>query len=163
MHEGVLGRFESQIDDWLSCPSVDEASSRPYPPTEKFQQLPLSNNLRLSGKLNTEGRTPPPGLPPTDDSIICPYAWSAPLHALNCEIIWPLELDVLPSNTSDSDADLTTTDTYLELDTPEYAGAIKDAWLVEKLLAMGGIRLAAVLNYLFVTEGESMVPLYLAN
>lgn len=42
---------------------------------------------------------------------------------------------------------------YLELDTPEYSGKIRDEWVVEKLLAQGGIRLAGVLNYLFADEG----------
>ena len=38
---------------------------------------------------------------------------------------------------------------YLQLDTPEYAGVIHDQWIIERLLAQGGIRLAGVLNYLF--------------
>jgi len=41
---------------------------------------------------------------------------------------------------------------YLELDTPEYGGKISREWVVEKLFAMAGIRLAAVLNYLFAVE-----------
>lgn len=42
--------------------------------------------------------------------------------------------------------------TYLELDTPEYAGRIQKEFVLEQLLAMGGIRLAAILNYLFAEE-----------
>ena len=174
MHEGVLGRFESEIDEWLSCPSVDEGSLRPYPPTERFQQLPLSDDRRQKALLGSPRRTPPPGLPPTDDGVLCPYAWSAPLHSLNCEIIWPLELDELQPNSSSTNIESTLSSetgheigpnaySYLELDTPEYAGAIKERWLVEKLLAMGGIRLAAILNYLFAVEGESTGPLRLVE
>jgi hypothetical protein len=44
---------------------------------------------------------------------------------------------------------------YLELDTPEYSGAIEDAWIVEKLMSQGGIRLAAVLNWLFADMKDS--------
>ena len=40
----------------------------------------------------------------------------------------------------------------LELDTPKYAGVIEDTMVVEKLLAQGGIRLAGILNYLFLEE-----------
>ncbi|PCH44834.1 phospholipase C/P1 nuclease [Wolfiporia cocos MD-104 SS10] len=36
----------------------------------------------------------------------------------------------------------------LELDTPRYAGRIRKRWLVERLLAMAGIRLAGILNAL---------------
>ena len=46
---------------------------------------------------------------------------------------------------------------YLELDTPEYSGAIAKAWVVEKLLAQGGIRLAAVLNEIFAPLIEGSV------
>ena len=38
--------------------------------------------------------------------------------------------------------------------TPEYAGMIKDRGLVEKLLTQGGIRLAAILNWIFAEVGE---------
>ncbi|KAI0790376.1 S1/P1 nuclease-domain-containing protein [Abortiporus biennis] len=38
----------------------------------------------------------------------------------------------------------------LELDTPEYAGRISEEWLVERLVAMAGIRLAGLLNALFL-------------
>ena len=90
------------------------------------------------------------------------YAWASPLHELNCEIIWPLALDELTPDNANLTSDVETeVNSYLELDTPEYAGAIKDAWLVEKLLAMGGIRLAATLNYLFTTQDAA--PLYLGN
>ncbi|KAJ3001231.1 hypothetical protein NUW54_g6561 [Trametes sanguinea] len=34
----------------------------------------------------------------------------------------------------------------LELDSPEYAGKLANRWVVERLLAMGGVRLAGVLT-----------------
>jgi hypothetical protein len=46
---------------------------------------------------------------------------------------------------------------YLELDTPEYAGVIQKEWVLEKLMAMAGIRLAGVLNSLFADiDGEGL-------
>ena len=41
---------------------------------------------------------------------------------------------------------------YLELDAPKYSGVISDRWILEKLLAMAGVRLAALLNYLFAED-----------
>ena len=142
MFEGILGRFEPFIEDWLTCP-LDQLfkSSRPYPPPNKLLQHPFRSNALKQVAITGEARrTPPKDLPPTDDGIVCPYAWASPLHQLNCDIIWPAELD---------NPDYARGSKYLELDTPEYAGRIKDEWLVEQLLAMGGIRLAAILNYLF--------------
>ncbi|KAG6808837.1 hypothetical protein H0H87_012497, partial [Tephrocybe sp. NHM501043] len=43
-----------------------------------------------------------------------------------------------------------------QLDTPEYAGAIKNDLVIEKLLAQAGIRLAAVLNWLFADYGDEL-------
>jgi len=145
MAEGIYDRFNSSISDWISCPSPESSwTSRSYPPSEKFQQLPLRSSVHTStpsdSTRNSKLRTPPAGLPPTDDSVVCPYAWSAPLHELNCDLIWPAALD---------DPQFWAQNTYYELDTPEYMGRIRDEWVIQKLLAMGGIRLAAVLNYLY--------------
>ncbi|KAL0958049.1 hypothetical protein HGRIS_000226 [Hohenbuehelia grisea] len=43
---------------------------------------------------------------------------------------------------------------YIELDTPEYAGVVEKEWIIEKLMAQAGIRLAGVLNWLFVEDEE---------
>ena len=82
------------------------------------------------------------GIPPTDDDTVCPYFWAKPIHSLNCEIVWPPAMDA---------------DNHppIELDTPEYAGRIEKEMLVGKLLAMGGIRTAAVLNTIFGDPEES--------
>lgn len=143
MAEGIYDRFNSSISDWISCPSPKSSGiSRPYPPSEKFQQLPLRSDVLTPSDLTRKSniRTPPTGLPPTDDAVVCPYAWAAPLHELNCDLIWPAALD---------DPQFWAQNEYYELDTPEYMGRIRDEWVIQKLLAMGGIRLAAVLNYLY--------------
>ena len=161
MYEGILGKYKPDLDAWLACPAVD-APSRLYPPTELLNQLPLTpssprNRFSLSeffySLLTPKTKTTPTtkslakdeDVPPTDDSFVCPYAWAKPMHQLNCEIIWPLELDD-PEREG-----------YLELDTPEYSGKIREEWVLERQLAMGGIRLAAILNYLFAGDEA---PLY---
>lgn len=45
----------------------------------------------------------------------------------------------------------------LELDTPEYTGYIAKNFVVEKLLAQAGIRMAGVLNYLFADDDDEVV------
>ena len=161
MHEGIFGRFADQINDWISCPADIR---QPSTPSSDLYQSEYSEQQPLVLS-NTEGAdaeiTPPSNIPPTDNSLICPYAWAEPMHQLNCDIIWPPALDELYVNTTRDldDNDLESTFTYLELDTPEYAGAIKKAFLVEELLAKGGIRLAAILNYLHATEDTVLLHL----
>lgn len=163
MYEGVLGRFRPLLDGWTRCPPADASVARSYPISDRLPQVPLRGEFLKS---SAEPAVPPRDLPPTDDGIVCPYAWAAPLHQLNCDIIWPAELDdnytarfagrdddVYGLLTSDVDSESAggrqPSSGYLELDTPAYSGRIKDQFLVEQLLAMGGIRLAAILNYLF--------------
>jgi len=102
-----------------------------------------------------------------DDDVLCPYAWASDIHTLNCELpIWPAELDakavsaLLPEIEShhdcagdlDAEMEIDTTGRprphpeLVELDTPAYAGQIRAQWVVERLLAMAGIRLAGILN-----------------
>jgi hypothetical protein len=68
----------------------------------------------------------------------CPYTWAKPLHTLNCAYAWPQGWD--PRSP------------VVELDTPEYLGKIADDKVVELLLAKAGIRLAAILNSIFVKD-----------
>lgn len=145
MYEGVLDRYTDELNDWLACPAVDDSSVRVYPPTERMQQLPLTPSRMNLVKSSMTGRKPAKDVPPTDDNIICPFAWAEPMHKLNCEIAWPRELDD-PEREG-----------YLELDSEEYSGKIREQWIVEKQLAMGGVRLAAILNYLFAGDEK---PLY---
>jgi len=114
-----------------------------------------------------------------DGPDICPYAWAKPIHELNCDLIWPKEIDEPPYNSVSFDdslghdchqkhhdeMDLEDNDDLLDsgkpsplinLDTPEYAGRVYGEMIIEKLLAKGGIRLAGVLNYLFADYGEEV-------
>ncbi|EPS97390.1 hypothetical protein FOMPIDRAFT_1025014 [Fomitopsis schrenkii] len=110
-----------------------------------------------------------------DDDVLCPYAWARDIHALNCAFpIWPAELDASSSKSTSthdcgahdhgsegelSEGEMGEMDRrprphpeLLELDTPEYAGRLREGWVVERLLAMAGIRLAGILNGLVLGE-----------
>jgi hypothetical protein len=74
----------------------------------------------------------------TDDFPACPFTWGKKIHPINCEYAWPANWD--PRNP------------VVELDTPEYLGKLGDDKVVEMLLAKGGIRLAAILNAIFLED-----------
>ncbi|KAG6840558.1 hypothetical protein C0991_005834 [Blastosporella zonata] len=162
MWEGILSQWASELPSWLSCPTPSATGG-------SFWQTVLSTFTFNPSE--------------TDDATLCPYHWAQPIHALNCEFVWPRELDEPPYNggTSfsnneraairgvgrdhhgcDEDAEderaeeFTPRAPLLQLDTPEYAGVIKDDLVIEKLLAQAGIRLAAVLNWLFADYGDEL-------
>jgi hypothetical protein len=161
MWEGILNKWADEIPSWVACPT--DAS-----PNAAWQQvMSMWSRLTRGGGLASE----------TDDELLCPYHWAAPIHSLNCEIVWPKALDEPPyrhtaphapahDSTSSHDCsgyDLNSSEAefadgpgpYLELDTPGYAGVISERLIVEKLLAQAGIRLAAILNWLFADlDGE---------
>ncbi|KAF8634806.1 hypothetical protein AX17_004059 [Amanita inopinata Kibby_2008] len=165
MSEGVLGDWASEIPEWLSCPAAPEPLAQDTGLQRVFSWLTGSGARRDSGE-------------ETDDDELCPYSWAKPIHALNCEIVWPKELDdesMSRDLQSEDEEQLSMSSVEeemalvdeagrfvggrlpkkpgLELDTPEYAGEIAKRRLVEKLLAQAGIRLAAMLNRLFAEEG----------
>ncbi|KAG6828220.1 hypothetical protein H0H92_008753 [Tricholoma furcatifolium] len=165
--EGLLSQWSSEQYDWLACASESSSSAAP---SSLWQQV--LSTARLDSEYKSR----------TDVNVVCPYHWAQPLHTLNCDIVWPPKLDESPFSVqeraairgigrehdchehSDESEDLGDDEfaprsprtPLLQLDTPEYAGRIKDEMILEKLLAQAGIRLAAVLNWLFadVVEGE---------
>ncbi|PFH48080.1 hypothetical protein AMATHDRAFT_81934 [Amanita thiersii Skay4041] len=165
MVEGVLRDWADEIPNWLSCPA---SSARP---TLDVPFAGLQHIVTIWNWLTNRGDDPGAG---TDDEELCPYSWAKPIHALNCEIVWPKELDEHDTQFLDDDeigsfhsvedemAQVNEDGQFiggrhprkpgLELDTPEYAGAIAKRRVVEKLLAQAGIRLAAVLNNLFAED-----------
>jgi hypothetical protein len=159
MWEGILGRWKDEVDDWTSCPATTST-----PRGSLWQQvLSTINPFSRSRDVGQE----------TDDDTLCPYHWAQPIHELNCQLIWPKALDEPPYNnftsleSSDLDSspdhteeEINSNDVdeesvdgrkriYLELDIPEYSGVVSKTMLLEKLLAQAGIRLAAVINWLF--------------
>ncbi|KAF8122839.1 phospholipase C/P1 nuclease domain-containing protein [Boletus edulis] len=177
--EGLLGRWQDEQDTWLTCPASD-SSTRPSSSSPQSQhqfastwQSVLSPFNLASARTSTGQGEGEDGLG-VDDDILCPYAWAKPIQQLNCEFIFPKELDdfVPPYHSfdlgdeecacgDDDDEDALTAlarkrkqSPYLELYTPDYAGMIKEKWIVEKLLAQAGTRLAAVLNWIFAELDE---------
>ena len=151
-------RWESEADSWLECPSSSSSQSGP--------QLVLAAPSRPH-RFGVDG---PPGT--SDSNTLCPYAWATPIHQLNCDIVWPADLD-LSARDDDVDApahehhhcgsgsvedemrewaETSSKSRYPELDTPEYAGRVEREWVIEKLLAQGGVRLAGILNGLFAPQ-----------
>jgi len=153
-----MGQWKDEVESWLSCPTREPPSQDDL----SWGQHVFTVWNRILGR---------DGIPiDTDDNLLCPYHWSTPVHALNCEIVWPPALDeprythlTIDPDTADccgldepSSEEFDSGEDYLQLDTPEYSGAIAKQWIVEKLLAQGGVRLAGVLNYLFADlEGGS--------
>ncbi|KZT10279.1 phospholipase C/P1 nuclease [Laetiporus sulphureus 93-53] len=108
-----------------------------------------------------------------DDEVLCPYAWASEIHKLNCELpVWPVELDANSSaafhscSGEDSDAEVEGKPRphpdLLELDTPNYVGNIRTQWVLERLLAMAGIRLAGILNGLVLGSDPEMEDILLS-
>jgi hypothetical protein len=88
------------------------------------------------------------GPPSTSDSdSVCPYSWAYTVYGLNCEVVWPSESEV---NGNDDEASSLVAGP--ELDNDEYTGNIEKDWVVEMLLAQGGVRLAGSLNSIFARQ-----------
>ena len=165
MHEGlsVGGRFDEESRTWLDCPAPHEDSTGPEPARsalgERVQAL-LALDFASAFGLTTRAGTEKEW----DDAVLCPYAWAKPIHELNCALpVWPHDLDLPGTHPSDGtsgldedgmsfDAETTGRPRHpelLELDTPAYAGKIAQEWVVERMLAMAGVRLAGVLTDVF--------------
>jgi hypothetical protein len=142
--EGTLNKWADEIDGWLSC--TPESSIIAAESTWQ-KVLSVFSNFSLQSRKRGVEIYP-------DGDFVCPYFWSQPLSALNCDIVWPKQLTLKESGEDESNLDMAA----LELDTPEYAGVIEKRMLLEKLLAQGGIRLAGLLNYLFADQGTAEGP-----
>lgn len=120
--EGIMQRWKDDLEGWLYCPDLTQRSPQHV----------------LGG-----GHSP---LNPNrwDDDLVCPYHWSKPTQALNCELVWPAEFDHPPHSPEPQP--------IIELDTPMYAGKIRKDRVIEKLIAQAAIRMAAILNGLFMDE-----------
>lgn len=168
--EGIRAWWSSDIDSWLSCPSEGD----PYPHSSNTASIkpshPILNQLNavvapltapllamLPGSLGSLAAAAlPPTLQPeakgfadlllaqtpeqlaargeTNQFPACPYTWAKGMHDLNCEIVWPKEY------TGDRSQPL------IELDTDKYLGEIGRKKIVERMLAMAGLRLAKIVN-----------------
>ena len=150
-------RWEDEADSWLACPGSSLSSYDP--------QLVLAAPRRPPRRADE-------GPPQTSDSDqLCPYAWAVPVQQLNCDVVWSADVDLSARDDNDAEThhprahhcgSASAEDEMRawlgkgkgkgnlpELDTPEYAGRIASDWVIEKLLAQGGVRLAGILNGLF--------------
>lgn len=159
----VPGRFDAEtVESWLGCPEKTQDGWAGQGFLGAMQQ-----QLGLRSARDEER---------WDDEVLCPFAWGKTLHKLNCELpVWPAELDLLPYNETayafvgpidghHGDDQESPDDFFarprrphpdlLELDTPKYAGKIYDEWVLERLMTTAGVRLAGILNGLFMdSEG----------
>ena len=134
--DGIGGKWRDEVNSWLECPGQQDPE--PLSLWQQTKQLVVGGTWKPSD---------------TDDEIVCPYHWATPIHEMNCEWIWPKEMDEPPYGGPPSKfGGRPPSHPYLELDTPEYGGKIAREWVLERLFAMAGIRLAAILNYLFAVE-----------
>lgn len=122
--EGIDKTWAGEVGSWIQCPTTGPPPSRGG---DSDDQIILQSQWQASD---------------TDDGSICPWYWASPIHQLTCDWIWPKELDNPPYNRPQGP--------LLELDTDEYGGKITQEWVVEKLLTMAGLRLASILNLIFV-------------
>jgi hypothetical protein len=147
-------RWSSETNSWLDCPASSSSSQSVAADLEHGQQAP--QEVLVPATAPRKKPHPGGGPPSTSDSdTLCPYAWGAPIHALNCGVVWPPQLDNPEFDTHthyDDDGTSLARGKYLELDTPEYSGKIEKDWVVEKLLAQGGVRLAGVLTAIFAQQ-----------
>lgn len=164
--EGIREWWTDSVDEWLECPVMDpypHSSNGAIPPspspfipeviskgaTAVFQAAlpdsvfgylagvlalpsPETDNLRAKSLQLAASAQPFPA---------CPFTWSKPIHAINCDVAWPKEYTGEPGQP------------LIELDTDQYLGRISREKTIEHLLAMGGLRLAKVLNEIYGEKG----------
>ncbi|TFK22384.1 phospholipase C/P1 nuclease [Coprinopsis marcescibilis] len=140
--EGVDNRWRDEIQSWLDCP----------PPTGIWGNLVGTVqevfSLFLTPQQITPRRYQRMGVDISPDGpVVCPYAWTKPVHDLNCKFVWPVELGFGKRSLQP----------MIELDTPSYFGALQEGMVIEKLITAGGLRLAGILNWLFAADGYARV------
>lgn len=130
----VLGLLPSSFATALSLAYPLPLAENANHPAGLLAHHPLSRRLEAQSDID-DSSVRALGIP------ACPFTWSKPLHELNCDVVWPKEYKGAGGP-------------LIELDTPEYLGRITQEKTVEKLLAMGGLRLASILNTILGTEEE---------
>lgn len=93
MWEGLLNPWAGNASHWLSCAA----------PTDKPDSDSVTTNSGLLGAWQSAFQATTKlvqtlimkeGVEITPDGpVVCPHYWAQPLHQLNCEIVWPKELD----------------------------------------------------------------------
>lgn len=165
-----MGRWKDDVQTWITCPNPDNASS------DGIWQTVLSLFKRdVAAETDSDVVCPYAWARPINQlncDFIVPKALDEPPYnqqslEFDSRSQWPDSAELLPEsevNLVQSEGRYHAGSTasndgpYLELDTAEYAGKIRDEFVVEQLLAQGGVRLAGVLNWLFASLEENEEP-----
>ncbi|KAJ8489441.1 hypothetical protein ONZ45_g13589 [Pleurotus djamor] len=166
MWEGILGKWKPDIEDWVFCPAPPSDDNVVAEAVSSWSQMIFGWRFDLAAKRAMEFITPlkkpytkEAASKEFDDEYLCPFYWSQPTHALNCKLVWPKEIDLPPYHNisaRDSVNPRQPHSPYFELDTPEYAGVVAREWILENLFAQAGIRLAGILNWIFMDPENGM-------
>ncbi|CAE6441126.1 unnamed protein product [Rhizoctonia solani] len=124
--EGIYGWWATEHESWPYCPQYK------------------TNNQNNQQVLGLE---PAPFEDPVDLPV-CPYYWTVPTHQMLCDFIW--RPDLKGANEREKGEPL------IQLNTTEYTGRIHNEKLVEKQLALGGMRLAGILNTVLGSQEEKL-------
>jgi hypothetical protein len=160
LFEGVFDSWTDDISPWLTCPMP--TSLRPT--SEKVKASGAMTWKSAFGIVRGGIQTIVSMLSPRmgvdilpDGPIVCPYYWAQSIHQLNCDIVWPAEVDArfdtrFDSTLHDCSVEEDASDDLgwdalrpktgarvIQLDTPKYAGVIAQRMVVERLLAQGGM------------------------
>ncbi|CAE6535181.1 unnamed protein product [Rhizoctonia solani] len=108
--EGIYGWWGTELEEWTTCPQFAMVNQAGQQ-VMGLEKLPFKDPL---------------------DVPVCPYHWAKPSHQMLCDFIWRSDLQGVtnPRNAVYK----------IELNTPEYAGRIRDEKVVEKQLALGAMR-----------------------
>jgi hypothetical protein len=164
--EGILGWWKDEFKSWAACPSSSPFNLiSPVIPSHPDTQVLFPDPERdpLVSALQAT---------PLDPSFpVCPYDWARPMHdelhcvnkslhgSSNTSYIWPPHLTEVAPGTPPHRYPA---EELIDLNTNSYRGRLQDGKIFEKLLARGGVRLAAILNEVLDPNGSEGVRVYWA-
>ncbi|KAJ2912954.1 hypothetical protein MD484_g7457, partial [Candolleomyces efflorescens] len=157
MWEGIESKWIHDIDGWLSCPTTPAPESQSesiFAVVSRAITNPLTLPRALVNFVSSAASAPEGVEIIPDGPVICPYAWSAPIHKLNCDYVWPpvFGFNGTDDEVSHQEDGVAACRRFPILDTQAYLGPLDENLVLEKLVAQGGLRLAGLLNWLFATE-----------
>ena len=112
--------WKNEVKNWVICKDDYDVNFEDNYNSNMNNQIHFNNNNN-----NRKSRK-------NDDNIVCPEFWMISLGSLNCELVW---------KGFDPEKDLSVGKYYKKIDKLNVIG---------KLLAIAGIRMAAILNTLFM-------------
>ncbi|CAG8566108.1 14343_t:CDS:2 [Funneliformis mosseae] len=122
--------WKQEVSEWIVCNKVAYTFEKETQELFNFNTFDNNRNNNKQIHLGLNSQEAYSSLEKQYPSVSCPEIWVIPINKLNCQIVWN---GYKPE---------------IELDEGEYYERIKQTKIVEKLLAVGGIRIAAVLNSL---------------